>query len=98
MSKDGNQVNLITKKAKSWWKFWEMYGEEKEPMEDEPTMEALHNISIVPDENDLPIFEDEKTSKRNIGRDGVKSNITINLPLYILYLLVRTQVTFNQNK
>ena len=73
LSKDGNQVNLITKKAKSWWKFWEMYGEEKEPMEDEPTMEALHNISIVPDENDLPIFEDEKkTSKRNIGRDGVK--------------------------
>ena len=27
---EGNQENLITKKAKSWWKFWEMYGEEEE--------------------------------------------------------------------
>ena len=69
---NGNQVNLITKKAKSWWKFWEMYGEEK-PEVEEPTMEALHNISIVPDETDLPIIEDEKkTSKNKIGRDGVK--------------------------
>ena len=82
-SKDSNQVNLITKKAKSWWKFWEMYGEEKPEIQEEDNErmdiigqngnDGLHYEEIEPDENDLPIFEDEKkTSKRIIGRDGVK--------------------------
>ena len=83
LSKDGNQVNLITKKAKSWWKFWEMYGEEKPEIQEEDNErmdiigqngnDGLHYEEIESDENDLPIFEDEKkTSKRIIGRDGVK--------------------------
>ena len=55
--KDGNQKSLLTKKPKSWWKFWEMYGEEK------PTMEALHNTSIPKD-------DDSDSPERVYGKDA----------------------------
>ena len=74
LSKDGNQVNLITKKAKSWWKFWEMYGEEKSKPQ-EPTMEALHNISIPEDVQEEEL-EDEKTSN-NISSPSSKGGVKV---------------------
>ena len=71
-SKDSNQVNLITKKAKSWWKFWEMYGEEK-PKVKEPVpiyqntgFRALEDIEMEDDDSD------EESIKKNYGKDAVK--------------------------
>ena len=68
-SKKGNQVNLITKKEKSWWKFWEMYGEDEKEKTQTEHWKDIYNEPI--DVDDLPEIED-KTSKNNIGRDGVK--------------------------
>ncbi len=68
-SKKGNQVNLITKKEKSWWKFWEMYGEDEKEKTQTEHWQDIYNEPI--DVDDLPEIED-KTSKNNIGRDGVK--------------------------
>lgn len=61
---DGNQVNLITKKAKSWWKFWEMYGEEK-PKVEEP-------IAIYSPEDE----KTEPTKPRVYGRGGIQISST----------------------
>ena len=80
-------VRKTSEPNKSWWKFWEMYGEEKEPekdktqdehwkeiysgdtlMEDEPTMEELHNISIPKDDD----ITSEETSRPAL-KGGVKT-------------------------
>ena len=71
-SKDSNQVNLITKKAKSWWKFWEMYGEEKPkvseavPIYQNTGFRALEDLEMEDDDSD-----DELIAK-NYGKDAVK--------------------------
>jgi len=56
----GNQKSLLTKKAKSWWKFWEMYGEEK-PKVEEP-------ITIYSSEDE----KTEPTKPRVYGKDAVR--------------------------
>ena len=80
-------VRKTSEPNKSWWKFWEMYGEEKEPekdktqdehwkeiysgdtlMDDEPTMEGLHNISIPEDDE----ITSEETSRPAL-KGGVKT-------------------------
>jgi hypothetical protein len=60
--------------TKSWWKFWEMYGEEKSKPQ-EPTMEALHNISIPEDVQEEEL-EDEKTSN-NISSPSSKGGVKV---------------------
>mgnify|MGYP003135780324 FL=1 len=80
-------VRKTSEPNKSWWKFWEMYGEEKKPeeektqdehwkeiysgdtlMDDEPTMEGLHNISIPEDDE----ITSEETSRPAL-KGGVKT-------------------------
>jgi len=64
-SKKGNQVNLITKKEKSWWKFWEMYNDEK-PKVEEP-------IAIFSSNTDE---EESKNKERKLGKGAVPVNRT----------------------
>ena len=60
--------------TKSWWKFWEMYGEEKSKPQ-EPTMEELHNISI-PEDIQEEELEDKKTSN-NISSPSSKGGVKV---------------------
>ena len=64
-------------KSKSWWKFWEMYGEEKPKVEEpvplyEPTgFRALEELEA--DEDDLPEIEEEKVvDSQPTAKGGVK--------------------------
>ena len=60
-------------KSKSWWKFWEMYGEEK-PKVEEPIAIYSTEEEIVPDEDDLPNIEeeDEVTRSTPTAKGGIK--------------------------
>jgi len=60
-------------KSKSWWKFWEMYGEEK-PKVEEPIAIYSTEEEIVPDEDDLPNIEeeDEVTMSSPTAKGGIK--------------------------
>jgi cell division protein FtsB len=66
-SKDSNQVNLITKKAKSWWKFWEMYGEEKPKVKESVPIYQPTGFRALEDDEDEEV-QDEKIVKKG----GVK--------------------------
>ena len=73
---------------KSWWKFWEMYGEEKKedtqhdswkqiystPVNEPTGFRALEELE--PDEDDLPEIEDEKLQRKDVtptARGGIKT-------------------------
>ncbi len=76
--KSGKQKGLLTKKAKSWWKFWEMYGEDgKEKTQTEHWTDIYNEpIEIEPDVEDIPEIEEEKTSEKKIRnplRGGVRT-------------------------
>jgi len=60
-------------KSKSWWKFWEMYGEEK-PKVEEPIAIYSTEEEIVPDVDDLPNIEedDEVTMSTPTAKGGIK--------------------------
>ena len=60
-------------KSKSWWKFWEMYGEEK-PKVEEPIAIYSTEEEIVPDVDDLPNIEeeDEVTMSSPTAKGGIK--------------------------
>ena len=60
-------------KSKSWWKFWEMYGEEK-PKVEEPIAIYSTEEEVVPDEDDLPNIEeeDEVTMSSPTAKGGIK--------------------------
>ncbi len=63
--KDGKQKSLLTEKAKSWWKFWEMYGEEaesKKKLLEENPGESLEE-EIKSDDSDTP-------TERFYGKDA----------------------------
>jgi len=65
--KDGKQKSLLTEKAKSWWKFWEMYGEEaesKKKLLEENLGEPLEE-EIKSDDSDTP-------KERFYGKDATK--------------------------
>ena len=62
-STEGNQVNLITKKAKSWW---EVYGETKDKIL------KREDIDVESEPIEEKEEDEKKTSKKNIGRDGIK--------------------------
>ena len=62
-SVEGNQVNLITKKAKSWW---EVYGETKDKIL------KREDIDVESEPIEEKEEDEKKTSKKNIGRDGIK--------------------------
>ena len=59
----GNQVNLITKKAKSWW---EVYGETKDKIL------KREDIDVESEPIEEKEEDEKKTSKKNIGRDRIK--------------------------
>jgi hypothetical protein len=63
---EGNQENLITKKAKSWWKFWEMYGEEEEKTQTEHWKD-IYSEPIELQTDDIPKVED-----KNYGKDAIR--------------------------
>ena len=69
--KDGKQKSLLTEKAKSWWKFWEMYGEEAESkkklLEENPgeSLEEERYREIESDDSDTP-------KERFYGKDATK--------------------------
>ena len=76
--KSGKQKSLLTKKAKSWWKFWEMYGEDGKEKTQTEHWKDIYNepIEIEPDIEDIPEIEEEKTSEkksRNPLRGGVRT-------------------------
>jgi len=73
---------------KSWWKFWEMYGEEKKedtqhdswkqiystPVNEPTGFRALEELE--PDEDDLPEIEEEKLQRKDVtptARGGIKT-------------------------
>ena len=62
-SAEGNQVNLITKKAKSWW---EVYGETKDKIL------KREDIDVESEPIEEKEEDEKKTSKKNIGRDRIK--------------------------
>jgi len=72
-SKDSNQVNLITKKAKSWWKFWEMYGEEKPKVSEVVPIYQNTGFRALEDEEEeeKPEVQTEIPEK-NYGKDAVR--------------------------
>jgi len=72
-SKDSNQVNLITKKAKSWWKFWEMYGEEKPKVSEVVPIYQNTGFRALEDEEEAgkPEVQTEIPEK-NYGKDAVR--------------------------
>lgn len=58
-------VNKPKPKSKSWWKFWEMYDDEK-PKVEEP-------IAIYAAEEDTPVVEEEEVvSSKPTGKGGIK--------------------------
>ena len=64
-------------KSKSWWKFWEMYGEEK-PKVEEPIAIYSTEEEIVPDVDDLPnIEEEDKARKVTMSSPTAKGGIKI---------------------
>jgi len=63
---EGNQENLITKKAKSWWKFWEMYGEEEEKTQHDNWKDIYSQPTLIEDD-DTPKVED-----KNYGKDAIR--------------------------
>ena len=64
---EGNQVKLITRKEKSWWKFWEMYGEEKEKTQTEHWKD-VYNEPIPNDDSDVVEVLPEKI----VRKGGIK--------------------------
>ena len=66
-SKDNNQVNLITRKEKSWWKFWEMYGEEKEKTQDDHWKEIYSQDTLI-DDSDVV----EESPEKIVRKGGIK--------------------------
>ena len=62
-SAEGNQVNLITMKAKSWW---EVYGETKDKIL------KREDIDVESEPIEEKEEDEKKTSKKNIGRDRIK--------------------------
>ena len=66
-------VRKTSEPNKSWWKFWEMYGEEK-PKVEEPIAIYSTEEEIVPDEDDLPNIEeeDEVTMSSPTAKGGIK--------------------------
>ncbi len=70
--KDGKQKSLLTEKAKSWWKFWEMYGEEAESKKklleeipEEPMVDPYESDPFESDDSDTP-------KERFYGKDATK--------------------------
>jgi len=59
--KDGNQKSLLTKKPKSWWKFWEMYGEEKPKVEEPIAIYSGDDDSDDPKENTERVYGKDAT-------------------------------------
>jgi len=57
-------------RKKSWWKFWEMYGEEK-PKVEEPLEIFSDPVEIEPDVDDIPEVE-EKISSAPTNKGGIK--------------------------
>lgn len=74
--------------TKSWWKFWEMYGEEKKedtqhdnwkqiystPVNEPTGFRALEELE--PNEDDLPEIEEEKLQRKDVtptARGGIKT-------------------------
>tara|TARA_B100002019_G_scaffold59425_1_gene50951 strand:- start:1468 stop:2388 length:921 start_codon:yes stop_codon:yes gene_type:complete len=65
-SKDSNQVNLITKKAKSWWKFWEMYGEEKPKVKESVPIYQPTGFRALEDDEDEELQEEKIVKKGGV--------------------------------
>ena len=65
-SKDSNQVNLITKKAKSWWKFWEMYGEEKPKVKESVPIYQPTGFRALEDDEDEEVQEEKIVKKGGV--------------------------------
>ena len=65
-SKDSNQVNLITKKAKSWWKFWEMYGEEKPKVKESVPIYQPTGFRALEDDEDEEVQEEKVVKKGGV--------------------------------
>ena len=63
-------------KSKSWWKFWEMYGEEK-PKVEEPIAIYSTEEEIVPDVDDIPNIEEDKARKVTMSSPTAKGGIKI---------------------
>jgi len=65
-------------KSKSWWKFWEMYGEEKEKTQTEHWKDIYNEpIEVKPDVDDLPnIEEDEEAGLASPTKKGGVKIIT----------------------
>ena len=67
---------------KSWWKFWEMYGEEKEKTQDDHWKEIYSQDTLIDDEVEgtqeevLTIEEDKKLPRKDLtptARGGIKN-------------------------
>jgi hypothetical protein len=71
-----------TSASKSWWKFWEMYGEEKEKTQDDHWKEIYSQDTLIDDEVEgtqeevLTIEEDKKLPRKDLtptARGGIKN-------------------------
>ena len=65
--KDGKQKSLLTEKAKSWWKFWEMYGEEAESKK-----KLLEENPGEPLEEEIESDDSDTPKERFYGKDATK--------------------------
>jgi len=65
--KDGKQKSLLTEKAKSWWKFWEMYGEETESKK-----KLLEENPGEPLEEEIKSDDSDTPKERFYGKDATK--------------------------
>ena len=71
--KNGKQKSLLTKKAKSWWKFWEMYGDNENQNKNWKSIysqDTLFDVAKTDERFDNkevesePELEEEKTSEK----------------------------------
>jgi hypothetical protein len=67
-SKDNNQVNLITRKEKSWWKFWEMYGEDKKEKTQTEHWQDIYSEPVQYDDSDVV----EESPEKIVRKGGIK--------------------------
>ena len=67
-SKDNNQVNLITRKEKSWWKFWEMYGEDKKEKTQTEHWRDIYSEPVQYDDSDVV----EESPEKIVRKGGIK--------------------------
>ena len=64
--KDGKQKSLLTEKAKSWWKFWEMYGEEKPKVKESVPIYQPTGFRALEDDEDEEVQEEKIVKKGGV--------------------------------